>query len=160
MNVHRPHLLSSFILVLTFFLFTGCYKVYHNYLIKGVWYIDAVEIDGGSTNFMQAFLPDYENGNGKYKVYMLENGLVRGEYYTYDTLNYFITGEWMLLEHDQIFLKADQYIDGIFKIEVVKPKKMILSTESNNVSFFSIGEVKSAIRISRDESGDQQDTTP
>ena len=87
MNFHRPHLLSSFILLLTFFLFTGCYKVYHNYLIKGVWYIDAVEIDGGSTNFMQAFLPDYENGNGKYKVYMLENGLVRGEYYTYDTID-------------------------------------------------------------------------
>ena len=160
MKLQRSLIFLLFFVSLTFIMLTGCYKVHHNYMIKGVWYIDAVEIDGGATNFMQAFLPEYIDGNGKYVVYMLDNGLVRGEYYTHDTINYFTTGEWMLLEHDQIFLKADKYIDGIFNIEVVKPDKMILSTENNTVSFFSIGDVKSVIRISRNEPGSQQDTRP
>ena len=102
----------------------------------------------------------YVDGNGTYKVYMLENGLLRGEYYTYDTLNYFVTGEWQLLDHDQIYLKADQYIDGTFKIEHVNANKMILSTESNYVTFFNIGEIKSVIRISRGDPGNQSDTRP
>jgi len=129
-------------------------------MIKGKWYINAVEIDGGSTNFIEEFLENYTDGNGEYITYMLNNGLVRGEYYTYDTLNYFITGEWSLLESDQIYLKADRYIDGVFNIEVVDSKNMILSTESNNISFYNIGEVKSVIRISRDAKGNQSDTTP
>jgi hypothetical protein len=129
-------------------------------MIKGEWYLDAVEVDGGISNQMGAILPDYVDGSGIYKVYMLENGLLRGEYYTYDTLNYFVTGEWELLDHDQIFLKADQYIDGVFKIEPVNSKKMILSTESNFVTFFNMGEIKSVIRISRGESGNQSDTRP
>ena len=61
-------------------------------MIKGEWYIDAVEVDGGTTNQIGAILPNYVDGNGVYKVYMLENGLLRGEYYTYDTLNYFDIG--------------------------------------------------------------------
>ena len=54
-------------------------------MVKGIWYID-VEIDGGSVNQMGSILEHYEDGNGTYKVYMLENGLLRGEYYAYDTL--------------------------------------------------------------------------
>ena len=143
-----------------FVVVNGCYKVHHNFMVKGIWYIDGVEIDGGSVNQMGSILDNYEDGNGIYKVYMLENGLLRGEYYTYDTLNYFITGQWALLEHDQIYLKADQYIDGTFQIEVVNSKKVILSTEKNHVTFFNIGDVKSVIRLSRDEPGNYEDTRP
>ena len=139
----------------------GCYKVHHHYITNGIWYIDAVEIDGGSTNFMEGFLPDYIVDTSFYKVFLLENGLVRGEYYTNDTtLNYFVTGEWDLLNHDEIYLKADQYIDGNFLIEIVNKEKMILSTELNNVKFENIGEVKLVIRISRDNPGSQNDTKP
>ena len=153
--------LKSFLLfILTGVLFHSCYKIHHNYMIKGEWYIDAVEVDGGTTNQIGSILPNYIDGNGIYKVYMLENGLLRGEYYTFDTLNYFVTGQWELLEHDQIYLKADQYIDGIFNIEPVNAKKMILSTESNYVTFFNMGEIKSVIRISREEPGSQSDTRP
>jgi len=151
--------LLSLLTIITL-IFSGCYKLHHNYMIKGKWYINAVEIDGGSTNFIEEFLDNYKDGEGEYITYMLDNGLVRGEYYTYDTLNYFITGEWSLLEHDEIYLKADKYIDGIFKVEVVDSKNMILSTESNNINFYNIGEVKSVIRISRDAKGRQSDTTP
>ena len=59
-------------------------------ITNGIWFIDAVEINGGSTNFMNGFLPEYKEDTSFYKVMMLENGLVRGEYYTDDsTLNYF-----------------------------------------------------------------------
>ena len=158
MQIKKIKLLYLFIIVP--FLFSGCYKLHHNYMIKGKWYLNSVEIGGGSKNFIEEFLENYIDGNGEYITYMLNNGLVRGEYYTYDTLNYFITGEWSLLEHDQIYLKADKYIDGIFNIEVVDSKNMILSTESNNISFYNIGEVKSVIRISRDAKGNQSDTRP
>lgn len=153
--------LKSYLILFIFcFLLHSCYKLHHNYMIKGEWYIDAVEVDGGSINQIGSILPNYVDGNGTYKVYMLENGLLRGEYYTYDTLNYFVTGEWQLLDHDQIYLKADQYIDGTFKIEPVNANKMILSTESNYVTFFNIGEIKSVIRISRGDPGNQSDTRP
>ncbi len=140
---------------------TSCYKVHHHYITKGVWYIDAVELNGGSTNFMESFLPDFKLDTSFYKVYLLENGLARGEYYTNDsTLNYFITGEWELLNHDEIYLKADQYIDGNFLIELAAKDKMILSTLSNNVAFENIGDVAMVVRISRDSPGSQDDTRP
>ena len=46
-------------------------------MVKGIWYIDGVEIDGGSVNQMGSILEHYEDGNGTYKVYMLENGLLQ-----------------------------------------------------------------------------------
>ncbi len=140
---------------------SSCYKVHHHYITKGVWYIDAVELNGGSTNFMESFLPDFKLDTSFYKVYLLENGLVRGEYYDNDsTLNYFITGEWELLNHDEIYLKADQYINGNFLIELAAKDKMILSTSSNIVDFENIGDVAMVVRISRDNPGKQEDTRP
>ena len=140
---------------------SSCYKVHHHYITKGVWYIDAVELNGGSTNFMESFLPDFKLDTSFYKVYLLENGLVRGEYYDNDsTLNYFITGEWELLNHDEIYLKADQYINGNFLIELAAKDKMILSTSSNIVDFENIGDVAMVVRISRDSPGKQEDTRP
>ena len=140
---------------------SSCYKVHHHYITKGVWYIDAVELNGGSTNFIESFLPNYKMDTSFYKVYLLENGLVRGEYYENDSiLNYFVTGEWELLNHDEIYLKADAYINGNFLIEVSAKDKMILSTLENNVSFESIGDVAMVVRISRDKPGNQADTRP
>tara|TARA_B100001758_G_scaffold238326_1_gene241391 strand:- start:2506 stop:2979 length:474 start_codon:yes stop_codon:yes gene_type:complete len=154
-------LLSFFVFFSLVMALTSCYKVHHHYITKGVWYIDAVELNGGSTNFMESFLPDFKLDTSFYKVYLLENGLARGEYYTNDsTLNYFITGEWELLNHDEIYLKADQYIDGNFLIELAAKDKMILSTLSNNVAFENIGDVAMVVRISRDSPGSQDDTRP
>tara|TARA_Y100000589_G_scaffold332180_1_gene390003 strand:- start:579 stop:1052 length:474 start_codon:yes stop_codon:yes gene_type:complete len=154
-------ILSFFVVFSTLMTLSSCYKVHHHYITKGVWYIDAVELNGGSTNFMESFLPDFKLDTSFYKVYLLENGLVRGEYYDNDsTLNYFITGEWELLNHDEIYLKADQYINGNFLIELAAKDKMILSTLSNNVDFENIGDVAMVVRISRDSPGKQEDTRP
>lgn len=130
-------------------------------ITNGVWFIDAVEINGGSTNFMNGFLPEYKEDTSFYKVMMLENGLVRGEYYTDDsTLNYFVTGHWELTDHNHIQLQADEYINGVFLTEIVNSKKMVLSTDSNLIDFQGIGNVKMVVRISRDEPGSPNDTRP
>ena len=130
-------------------------------ITNGVWFIDAVEINGGSTNFMNGFLPEYKEDTSFYKVMMLENGLVRGEYYTDDsTLNYFVTGHWELTDHNHIQLQADEYINGLFLTEIVNSKKMVLSTDSNLIDFQGIGNVKMVVRISRDEPGSPNDTRP
>lgn len=141
------------------FLMTSCYKYKHHSITNGIWFIDAVEINGGSTNFMGAFLDDYKEDTSFYKVMMLENGLVRGEYYTDDTtLHYYVTGHWELIDHNHIQLEADEYINGTFLTEIVNPKKMVLSTDSNQVQFQGIGNVKMVVRISRNEPGSQDDT--
>ena len=128
-------------------------------ITNGIWYIDAVEINGGSTNFMNGFLPDYKEDTSFYKVMLLENGLVRGEYYNDEaTLNYYVTGNWELIDHDPIQLQADEYINGVFLTEIVNSKKMVLSTDSNIIDFQGIGNVKMVVRISRDEPGSQDDT--
>ena len=128
-------------------------------ITNGIWFIDAVEINGGSTNFMNGFLPEYKEDTSFYKVMMLENGLVRGEYYADDsTLNYFVTGHWELTDHNHIQLQADEYINGLFLTEIVNSKKMVLSTDSNLIDFQGIGNVKMVVRISRDEPGSPNDT--
>ena len=120
------------------FLITSCYKYKHHSITNGIWFIDAVEINGGSTNFMDAFLDDYKEDTSFYKV----------------------TGHWELIDHNHIQLEADEYINGTFLTEIVNSKKMVLSTDSNQVQFQGIGNVKMVVRISRDEPGNQSDTRP
>ncbi len=102
--------LSVVIVSVIFFCATSCYKVHHNYIVKTEWYLNALELDGGSTNFMNGILPDYADGGGYYKIYMLDNGLSRGEYYVYDTLNYCVTGKLGLLSPDSIYIELDKYV--------------------------------------------------
>lgn len=150
-------------IILLFLLSVGgasCYKVHHNYIVKTEWYLNALELDGGSTNFMNGILPDYDDGGGVYKIYMLDNGLSRGEYYVYDTLNYFTTGTWDLLSPDSIYIDLDQYVQGKFYIELINKDEMILSTDHNNVKFFGIGDVKAVVRTSKAAPSSQSSTTP
>ena len=67
-------------------------------------------------------------------------------------------GSKTLSINDKIF--SSRLDDSKFKIEPVNANKMILSTESNYVTFFNIGEIKSVIRISRGDQGNQSDTRP
>ena len=131
-------------------LFTGCYKVHRTYIVKGKWYLNAFEIDGGSTNHMDGFLPEYTTGDGTYVIYMLDNGIMRGEYYVYDTLNYFRTGTWSLIDTKTIQMDCDLFVDGDFEIELMDKENMLLNSKANQIDFFEIGEVKTVLRISRE----------
>ena len=138
------------LLLLCIILMSGCYKVHRTYIVKGKWYLNSFEIDGGSTNQMDGFLDDYSDGNGTYVIYMLDNGIMRGEYYTNDTVNYFTTGTWALLDTKTIQMDMDQFVDGDFNIELIDNQQMLLNSQANQIDFFNMGEVKSVLRISRE----------
>ncbi len=145
-------------------LFSSCYKITHNTILKGQFHLNAFEINGGSTNFMGGVLPDYvdENGNviGDYVIYMLDNGLMRGEYYSNGNLVYYRTGEWDMPTKDSIYMKIDVFVDGTFYIEQVSSSEMLMSTDKNQIGFFNIGEVASTLRISNGEQKDPNNTKP
>ena len=141
---------SFLLLVFCASLLSGCYKVHRTYIIKGKWYLNSFEIDGGSTNQMNGFLDDYADGNGTYVIYMLDNGIMRGEYYTNGTVNYFTTGTWSLLDTKTIQMDMDEFVDGDFKIELIDNQQMLLNSQSNQIDFFNMGEVKTVLRISRE----------
>lgn len=145
-------------------LFSSCYKVTHTAILKGQFHLNAFEINGGSTNFMGGVLPNYndENGNviGDYLIYMLDDGLMRGEYYSNGNLIYYRTGEWDMPTKDSIYMHLDVFVDGTFYIEQVNTKEMLMSTDKNTIGFFNIGEVASVLRISNGEPADPNNTKP
>lgn len=154
-------IISSLLLI---FVFSSCHKVTHNSILKGQFHLNAFEINGGSTNFMGGVLPDYSNSNqeviGDYIIYMLDDGLMRGEYYSDGNLVYYRTGEWDMPTKDSIYMKIDVFVDGTFFIESINTTEMLMSTDKNNISFFSIGEVASTLRISNGEKMDPNTTKP
>lgn len=154
-------LISSLLLI---FVFSSCHKVTHNSILKGQFHLNAFEINGGSTNFMGGVLPNYSNSNqeviGDYIIYMLDDGLMRGEYYSNGNLVYYRTGEWDMSTKDSIYMKIDVFVDGTFFIESINKTEMLMSTDKNNISFFSIGEVASTLRISNGKKMDPNTTKP
>jgi hypothetical protein len=151
--------LSVVAITATIFL-TGCYKFNHNYIMKGKWYVNSFEVSGGSTNLMEGVLPDYVDGDGQYMVYMLDNGLLRGEYYANDSLVYFRTGYWNMPHKDSVTFDIDKFIQGTFLIEQVDSKAFLLTTDDNYIEFFNIGSVPTVMRISRGEYIDPALTKP
>ncbi len=141
-------------------LLTGCYKFNQNLIMKGKWYVNAFEVSGGNTNLMEGVLPDYVSGKGQYIVYMLDNGLLRGEYYTNDTLYYFRTGYWDMPHKDSVTFVIDKFINGTFLIEQVKGDAFLLTSDDNDIEFFNIGVVPTVMRISRGEYIDPNTTKP
>ena len=158
------HLSIAVILALIGLGLNSCYKVHHNYIVKGEWYLNSLEIDGGSTNFMHGVLPGYSDPdgsiNGYYRIYMLDNGLIRSEYFVDDTLNYFKTGVWDLQSYDSIYLNVDDYSNGTYYIELVNKNEMIMTSPKNNIKFFNIGEVQTVLRVSRNKPTSEDATTP
>ncbi len=150
---------SVIAIVATIFL-TGCYKFNHNYIMKGKWYVNSFEVSGGSTNLMEGVLPNYVDGDGQYMVYMLDNGLLRGEYYANDSLVYFRTGFWNMPHKDSVTFDIDKFIKGTFLIEQVDNKAFILTSADNYIEFFNIGSVPTVMRISRGEYVDPSLTKP
>ena len=148
----------SFSVVFVMILISSCYKINHNHIMKGKWYVNAFEVNGGSTNLMEGVLPDYVDGGGQYYVYMLDNGLLRGEYFVADTMYYFRTGYWVMPHKDSVYFKVDKFIDGKFYIEQVSNKAFLLTSDNNNIEFFNLGTAKTVMRISRGEYVDPDDT--
>jgi len=129
----------------------ACDKIYHIYAIKGEWEVESVEINGGSTNMLEAFLPyfKYKNNCCSYKIYFDNDGVAKAEYYTYDTLNYEIIGEWELKSNKVMYIHLDEYVNGDFEIEIVNSNKMNMYSKENHINAYNIGKVELIIRALR-----------
>lgn len=150
--------------ILLTFIFSSCHKFTHTTILKGQFHLNAFEINGGSTNFMGGVLPDYFNSNnqviGDYIIYMLDDGLMRGEYYSDGKLVYYRTGIWDMPTKDSIYMNIDVFVEGTFYIENITLNEMLMSTDKNNIKFFNIGEVASTLRISNGKASDPNRTKP
>ncbi len=135
----------------TIMILCACQKIYNIYVIKGEWEVGSVEINGGSTNMMETFLPYfyYKNNCCSYKIYFDDDGTAKAEYYTFDTLNYEIFGTWELKDAKHIYMNLDEYVDGNFEIEIVNPNEMIMYAEENQIKAYNIGLVGLIIRAKR-----------
>jgi len=80
---------------------------------------------------------------------MMDDGVMKGEYYVGDNLNYEIWGEWDLESSDYIYMKIDQYIDGVFHIRSNGEGRYTLYCEKNYVDFYNIGTSKMLMELKR-----------
>lgn len=141
--------------LLAFTLATGCKKLHEDFVMKGEWEVLDVNLNNGSKNFMESLMPHYVDGNDccHYYVYYFEDGVVSGEYYTYDTLNYATQGEWEIIKPGEIYMKVDEYIDGVFEYKKESKGFYRLTANNNQVAFYNIGPVDMSILTSRKKAG-------
>ncbi|MCB9232358.1 MAG: hypothetical protein H6581_11885 [Bacteroidia bacterium] len=129
----------------------GCKHLHEDFIMNGEWEVTEVNLNNGSKNFLESLMPHYADGNDccHYNVSYLDNGVMRGEYYTYDTLNYAVEGDWEIVKPGEIYMKADQYIDGVFTYQKESKGHYLLHSDINQVEFYQIGQVEMAIRSIR-----------
>ncbi|MFT5779197.1 MAG: hypothetical protein ACI837_002154 [Crocinitomicaceae bacterium] len=139
----------SYLSLFLVLILSSCYKATEMRIMKGEWVVMEAYINGGSLNQMNQLLPQFET-NGKYIVYMLDDGLMKAEYYIGDSLDYELFGEWELLTKDHIYMKIDEYIDGTYLIHSDGDDAYTMYAENNNVSFYEIGNSTMLMKLHRD----------
>jgi len=114
-----------------------CKKVKQRYVIKGDWELMSANVEG-DTNLLKLVLSKYSNceGNCRYLICFEDKSRVMGYYYTYDTLDYSVEGEWEMVDRDKIFVRLDHYVDGYFEFEKTKRKHFLLYSPENYVKKF------------------------
>ena len=136
-------------LVVSTFAFSGCFKLKENFIMKGEWVVQTVQMDGGSTNFLDVILPEYDANTSEYRIYFGEDGVCNGQYYVNDTLNYAVIGSWVLLDPTHMWIEMDQYVKGSFEIEEQSTSLIHMYAERNIVKFYNIGETQMFIIAER-----------
>lgn len=116
---------------------SSCVKLQNKVLIKGTWELVYYKLDTVDRNYMEVILPGYtEPGNNpKYMIDFKDDGLVTGNYYVQDTLNYSVDGTWSLDEKNMLQIKLDKYVDGLFEIDRQNRKNYVLTTDVNTIEF-------------------------
>jgi hypothetical protein len=128
----------SFSFIFFFLLFSGCSKITEVIMMKGEWQVLEVKINGGDLNQLAQLFPQFET-NGRYLIYMMDDGVMKGEYYIGDNLDFEAWGEWELLTNDYVFMKIDEYINGTFLIQSNSNHLYTMYSDSNDISFYDIG---------------------
>ena len=116
--------------------------------MKGEWEVTELYANGGSINQLNNALPHFNNGNGLYKIGFFDDGVAQGEYYTFDTLNYDVIGNWEVRKK-KIYMKMDVYIDGEFEYEKSGKKEFTLYSDSNYIELYGLGYVNLLVKIKK-----------
>lgn len=116
---------------------SSCVKLQNKVLIKGTWELVYYKLDTVDRNYMEVILPGYnvEGNNPKYLIDFKDDGLVTGNYYVQDTLNYSVDGTWSLDEKSMLQIKLDKYVDGLYEIDRQNRKTYVLNTDVNTIEF-------------------------
>ncbi len=119
------------------FAFSSCKKITEDQLIKGLWQVNTVKVDTISDNYLNR-LPFYTDGNDccVYKMDFEKDGTVITYYIAHNSLQYITAGSWELNSPKEIFIKVDNFIDGVFEIEKPTLKHFILTSDENHVAAF------------------------
>ena len=135
----RYALLCLFALVFITVSHSSCVKLQNKVLIKGTWELVFYSLDYKNDttgiNFMQT-LPGYTQSADccRYMIDFKDDGLVTGNYYVLDTLNYSVDGTWSLDEKSMLQIKLDKYVDGLYEIDRQNRKNYVLTTDENTLT--------------------------
>ena len=116
----------------------SCAKLQESRIIKGSWELKFAMLGDQPGNAMEVLLPFYKEypDSCHYVITFDDNNVAQGYYYTFDTLNYTVTGEWEMLRKDFAYIKLDEYINGIYFVEKNTRINYTLTSDSNRVASF------------------------
>lgn len=119
------------------FSISSCKKAREDVLVKGLWDLEGVYVDTIVRNQLEN-LPFWLDGNKccEYRLDFQDNDVLFGYYLTHDTFQYVTPGKWYLTDYDHIYMKVDNYVDGIFEISKPTPDRFKLESEENHVKYF------------------------
>lgn len=122
---------------LVLFTVSSCKKAREDVLIKGLWDLTDVYVDTIAANQMNN-LPYWTSGNNccEYRLDFQDNDVLFGYYLTHDTFSYISIGKWYLTDYDHIYMKVDNFADGIFEIKKPVPTQFKLESNANHVKMF------------------------
>ncbi|MDE0722198.1 MAG: hypothetical protein OSB28_02710 [Flavobacteriales bacterium] len=125
-------------IIILFILCSGCTKITEIAMMKGEWQVLEVKINGGDLNQLEQLFPQFDT-TGRYLIYMMDDGVMKGEYYIGDILDFEAWGEWELLSNDYVFMRIDEYINGTFLIRSNGDHLYTMYSDSNDIAFYDIG---------------------
>ena len=125
-------------IIILFILCSGCTKITEIAMMKGEWQVLEVKINGGDLNQLEQLFPQFDT-IGRYLIYMMDDGVMKGEYYIGDILDFEAWGEWELLSNDYVFMRIDEYINGTFLIRSNGDHLYTMYSDSNDIAFYDIG---------------------
>ena len=129
--------------------FWSCKKTREYGVITGEWRFNSAYMNHTSTNILDVVLPYHATNpeNCYYQIIYENDGTVYGNYYTYDTLNYFVVGKWHLIKYDLVYLQLDQYVNGIFNVEDEGNGNLKLTSNSDSNTVEYLGSIKAYVEM-------------
>lgn len=145
--------------VLILFSFGGCKKIQERTILTGEWEFKSAYMNhDDATDILNLVLPyraSYPE-DSYYQILFDDDGSVHGKYYTFDTLNYAVDGEWELVKYNVFKVNLDQYVNGTFIVDKMKDGnyKLTSDEDSNAVKFLGNAKVYLEMNFHREKRED------